>query len=97
MARYNKLLNTMRSTLEGLRRAICGEVVMSQELDKMFKAILINGVPEVTMISSLMIPLFFFFLQRFMIFSPPFFFDQSLIDLGKSSISFTKTSSKLGR
>lgn len=74
MARYNKLLNTMRSTLEGLRRAICGEVVMSQELDKMFKAILINGVPEVTMISSLMIPLFFFFSAKVYDILPPFFF-----------------------
>lgn len=43
--RFNRLLVTMRRTLVELQKAIRGEVVMSQELDRMFTSLLNNQVP----------------------------------------------------
>jgi dynein heavy chain len=45
MARFNKLLKVMSSTLGDLQRAIRGEVLMSDELDKMYTSFLNNVVP----------------------------------------------------
>jgi dynein heavy chain len=45
--RFDRLLVTMRRTLIELQKAIRGEVVMSQELDKMFTSLLNNQVPLV--------------------------------------------------
>jgi dynein heavy chain len=45
--RFNKLLNKMRSTLKELGRALKGLVVMSAELEKMYKSFTINQTPEV--------------------------------------------------
>ena len=45
MARYNKLLRVMAQTLSDLQRAIRGEVLMSDELDRMFTRLLNNQVP----------------------------------------------------
>lgn len=46
MARYNKLTIKMKSSLIGLQRAIKGEVLMSDELDKMFTSLVNNQVPK---------------------------------------------------
>jgi dynein heavy chain len=46
MARFNKLLVVMAGSLADLQRAIRGEVLMSDELDKMFTALINNQVPE---------------------------------------------------
>lgn len=43
--RFNRVLIVMRSSLVELQRAIRGEVVMSQELDKMYSSLLNNRVP----------------------------------------------------
>ena len=45
MARFNKLLSVMATSLLDLQRAIRGEVLLSEELDKMYTALLNNGVP----------------------------------------------------
>jgi dynein heavy chain len=45
MVRFNKLLVTMRRSLENLRKAIKGLVVMSSDLDAMYNKLLINQVP----------------------------------------------------
>ena len=45
MARFNRLLGVMGSSLSDLQRAIRGEVLLSEELDKMFSALLNNQVP----------------------------------------------------
>ena len=44
--RFNRLLGSMKKTLEDLRKAIKGIVVMSNELDKMYTSMLNNQVPE---------------------------------------------------
>ena len=44
--RFNRLLNGMKRTLEDLKKAIKGVVVMSNELDKMYTSMLNNQVPE---------------------------------------------------
>lgn len=46
LERYNQLLTVMKNSLTELRAAIKGTVVMSQELDNMFQAILNNKVPN---------------------------------------------------
>jgi len=46
MERFNKLLGKIRSSLVELRKAIKGETLMSDELDKTFTAIQNNLVPE---------------------------------------------------
>jgi Dynein, heavy chain len=43
--RFNRLLTVMRKTLNELKRAIKGEVLMSVELDKMYQSLLNNQVP----------------------------------------------------
>ena len=45
MARFNRLLAVMRQSLADLQRAIRGEVLMSDELDRMYGAMLTNQVP----------------------------------------------------
>ena len=46
MSRFNQLLRKLRSSLAELQRAIHGEVLMSDELDRMFTSLLNNRVPE---------------------------------------------------
>ena len=43
--RYNRLLRCIHSTLDELKRAIRGLVVMSEELDRVYKAFVNNQVP----------------------------------------------------
>jgi dynein heavy chain, axonemal len=43
--RYNKLLETMQSSLSDLQKALKGAIVMSQDLDEMYSSILIDEVP----------------------------------------------------
>ncbi|RYG52936.1 hypothetical protein EON66_09295, partial [archaeon] len=45
MARFNKLLDAMTSSLADLQRAIRGEVLLSEELDRMYTSMLNNAVP----------------------------------------------------
>ena len=45
--RFNKLLNTVRSTLVNVDKAIDGFVVMSQDLELVFNSIFDNKVPEI--------------------------------------------------
>lgn len=45
MARFNKLLKTMDKSLDDLKRAIKGIIVMSPEMDAMYQAILNNQQP----------------------------------------------------
>ena len=45
MARFNKLLAVMARSLSDLQRAIKGEILMSDELDRMYTALLNNQVP----------------------------------------------------
>lgn len=45
MARFNRLLGVMSSSLTDLQRAIRGEVLLSEELDRMYTSLLNNGVP----------------------------------------------------
>ena len=46
MERFNKLIEVMALTIDELRAAIEGLAVMSDELDKMYKSILMNKVPD---------------------------------------------------
>ncbi|EFC46212.1 axonemal dynein heavy chain [Naegleria gruberi] len=46
MMKFNKLLDTIRSTLVELQKAMAGLVLMSGELEKTFKSLLNNEVPE---------------------------------------------------
>jgi dynein heavy chain, axonemal len=43
--RFNNLLKKMKSSMQDLQKAIKGEIVMSQDLDEMYSAILIFQVP----------------------------------------------------
>ena len=45
IARFNRLLSVMRSSLEEIQKAINGLVVMSSELDSMYLNMLNNQVP----------------------------------------------------
>lgn len=45
MARFNTLLQKMRSLSQNLILAILGQVVMSQELDSMYYSLINNQVP----------------------------------------------------
>jgi dynein heavy chain len=45
LARFNILLKTMASTLVEIQRAIRGEVLLSEELDKMYTSMMNNKVP----------------------------------------------------
>lgn len=45
VARFNKLLEVMADSLNDLQRAIRGEVLLSEELDKMYTAMLNNKIP----------------------------------------------------
>ena len=46
MAKFNKLLNKLRSTLAEIQRAIKGLSVMSVDLEMMYKSFVINQVPQ---------------------------------------------------
>jgi dynein heavy chain len=46
MERYNKLLKTIKVSLNSTRNAIKGLEVMSEDLDSMYKSMMINRVPE---------------------------------------------------
>lgn len=46
MERFNKLLNVIRATLDNIKKAIKGEAVMSDDMDKMYTSMLNNKVPE---------------------------------------------------
>jgi len=46
MVKFNRLLNSMLSTLTDLKKAIMGMAVMSSDLDAMYSALLTNRVPE---------------------------------------------------
>eukprot|EP00952_Eustigmatos_sp_NYUAD-ZCMA_P010064 41495-Eustigmatos_ZCMA.PRE.1 len=45
MIKFNRLLNTMSSTLTDLQKAIKGLIVMTQDLDMMYTSFLTNRVP----------------------------------------------------
>lgn len=45
IARFNKLLKVMASSLVDLLKAIKGEILLSEELDKMYTALLNNTIP----------------------------------------------------
>lgn len=44
--RYNKLLKLIHSSMENLKKAIKGLVVMSEALEEVFKAFINNQVPQ---------------------------------------------------
>lgn len=44
--RYNRLLVDMKASLALVQKALKGEVVMSEELEKMSNSIFDNGVPK---------------------------------------------------
>jgi len=46
MERFNRLLNRIKTSLEDLRKAIKGQVLMSDDLDKMYVAMINNTIPE---------------------------------------------------
>ena len=46
LIRYNKLLTVINSTLQDLRKALKGLVVMSQELETMANSLYNNSVPQ---------------------------------------------------
>ena len=45
MERFNKLIGVMEISLTNLKKALKGEVIMSEDLDQMYKSMLINKVP----------------------------------------------------
>jgi dynein heavy chain len=45
--RFNRLLAVQAKSLEQLKKAIKGEVVMSGELDKMYQQLINNQVPDI--------------------------------------------------
>lgn len=45
--RYNKLLNVMAKYLKDVQKALKGEVVMSEDLDKMSTSLFNNQVPDI--------------------------------------------------
>lgn len=46
MERFNKLVSVIQSSLDTLKKAIKGLAVMSDDVDKMYKSMLNNKVPE---------------------------------------------------
>lgn len=46
MERFNKLLDVIRASLNTIRKALIGEAVMGEEMDKMYNSMLNNKVPE---------------------------------------------------
>jgi dynein heavy chain len=46
MVRFNRLLSVMAASLVDLQRAIRGEILLSEELDRMYTAMLNNAVPD---------------------------------------------------
>lgn len=52
LGRYNKLLKEVKSTSQALLKAIKGELVMTNNLEKMFKALYDGKVPELWLAKS---------------------------------------------
>jgi len=52
LGRYNRLLKEIKSTSETLLKAIKGELVMTNDLDKMFKALYDGKVPDLWLAKS---------------------------------------------
>ena len=46
MERFNKLISVISSSLDTLKKAIKGLAVMGEDMDKMYKSMLNNKVPE---------------------------------------------------
>ena len=46
MLRYNKLLRVVRTSMQSLDKAIQGLLVMSADLEAVFKTLAIGGVPQ---------------------------------------------------
>jgi dynein heavy chain len=44
--RYNVLLKTMKKSIKSLQKALKGEIVMSEDLEKMSKSLYLNQVPQ---------------------------------------------------
>eukprot|EP00940_MAST-03C_sp_MAST-3C-sp2_P000489 g489.t1 len=56
LVRFNRLTEVIRNSLEDVQRAIRGEVVMSEDLEKMFHSVFIGQVPDMWMAKSLSYP-----------------------------------------
>lgn len=52
MGRFNKLLRCIRSSLINVRKAIKGLVIMSQELEQVFFALITSRIPDLWMKNS---------------------------------------------
>lgn len=52
--RFNRLLSTIHTTLASLRLAVMGEIVMSEQLEEMYKAILSQKVPKSWQVGALL-------------------------------------------
>ena len=50
--RYNRLTACIKSTIKEVRRAIKGEAVLSEDLDSIYKSLLIGKVPEAWLAKS---------------------------------------------
>jgi dynein heavy chain len=46
MERFNKLVTVIAKSLDTLKKALKGLAVMSEDVDKMYKSMLNNKVPE---------------------------------------------------
>ena len=43
--RYNVLLGAMKKTIKNLKMALCGKIVMSEDMEKMAASLYVNQVP----------------------------------------------------
>ena len=46
MERFNKLINVVSNSLDTLKKALIGEAVMGEDVDRMYNSMLNNKVPE---------------------------------------------------
>lgn len=46
MERFNKLVTVIAKSLDTLKKALVGEAVMGEDIDRMYKSMLNNKVPE---------------------------------------------------
>jgi dynein heavy chain len=44
--RFNRLIRVVRKTLQDIRKAIVGLVVMSTDLEKVYNSMLVGKIPE---------------------------------------------------